>query len=791
MKKIFSIILSVFLTFIVLGCSDGGSDTTSTSENNTSLFPINPSLSASESEKMLLVQSETRPIQVQLTSATKLYTSTTSGRPTHHPDDSYDAADIIINDPDSVFLQSSPVYSSGHRVAFIDRKNDTDWWFALSNQNANASKIIWQVSDKPFSIDKTAWQYTPGLLTSGELSIGSKEFTINFSNLSSEKFSLTTNWLIDTLNDTSRLFPVQQIYYVRAFGVDDNNEIVGGLDRGLEILYGDRLNYQPTEISFISLFDLKSAQYQGVLDYKENGNVLLEATEHSYLYGELNLPWYFRPEGFPKETDTIYLQVSKSILETATDSWRDPPGLVHEIKLTRGMDDFDNFEIFNHAVGIDFPSFAQTPGQYYVRAVALSPGDTAGTVNASYSKNVRIICRARGDSEFTYYPPPPPPVTVQAKLPTVKIIEYQPIKWEESDWMYRFEILRQPTLKEYTNGIINSDALIDGLTVGTVIKYERNSDNESWIESAWNAISSFFSSVLDYAAKVADWVSTAYENAKADLISFVAQNIPLPAGYNDKLEDALGYMVDYGLVSVGIPPELPNFDQLSEMGVDYLASTALDMANIPETDRTKQMVEDLAVAVHQSLSDAATSGNPPNPLNWSFVRQDPSAMYRRAYILLEISNPYGGDIYTSSGVLSGKVFRQLTSDELDIGGDSDKIWMNSAYGGSTYFELFRPLSDIQIPRLMPGQTLRIPVYFQEYTGAAFPFHEHVVDLNDFLRMYNSFEYFTFSLNITFDLPAVEAYAASLGQSGAESGYKYQETSRGVSFTADPSAVYTP
>jgi len=464
---------------------------------------------------------------------------------------------------------------------------------------------------------------------------------------------------------------------------------------------------------------------------------------------------------------------------------------VHEIKVIAGQAEFDSFASNPyHAIPIDIQSFATTiPSQFYIRAVALKSGSTIGSIVANYSKTV-LIKYGDDDTDFTLYTPPEV-IAYDANLPDVNLLQYQPIRWQYSDWMYYYQVVRQPTQKDYystlpASALPNPNSLMQNLPVGSVIHFMPPPPQDtSWLQDAWSSISNFFSSISDFLADVANWVSESYADMKADLVAFVADNLPLvPDDLRDELNSALSYGLDYGLASVGIPPSLPNFDELSNMGADYIAATALEQAGIPATSITTDTVRDLGDKVGDSINDAANSGNSPNPLNWDFVKPYAPAIYRQAYIQFQISNPSNQE--TPPGVLKGKVFRQLESSEL---GDSHKMDISSAYGG-LYFELYRPVSEVHIPRLLPGQTLTIPIFLEEYTGQAYPGSNLAVQPNDFLKMYNYFDYFKFSFNIEFILPPAQQAAVASGEPSDQL-YKYALTSKGFNFTSDPAFEYIP
>jgi hypothetical protein len=85
-------------------------------------------------------------------------------------------------------------------------------------------------------------------------------------------------------------------------------------------------------------------------------------------------------------------------------------------------------------------------------------------------------------------------------------------------------------------------------------------------------------SVVDFVTDAVNWVSSAYSDLKNTVVSFVANFVP--SSLCDK--SCLGTLLDAGLAAMGIPPSLPNFDQLVNEGLDYLAAEAVAQLGIPQ-----------------------------------------------------------------------------------------------------------------------------------------------------------------------------------------------------------------
>jgi hypothetical protein len=761
------------------------------------LFPTRPSISLAEKNSIQFEPAQTAYL-FEFINAVELYSSTGPGKPSSLPGTMHILTPSIIL-PGTIFTSDPPVYTNGFRDSFVQEGGDEVLWFAWKSSNSRVSSVVWQIADRPFVNDGENYGNPPGLLKSGVLGSGEKEFSIDFSKLGNYSLGFTftmpgfsiTNPLIPTFTsivDEDRVNPEQKIYYVRAFAKDSAGNIIGEPGKGLEILYGDRVDFIPSIIQFINPFELLFGAHNGPGGaQKEFYNAFLNTYKRTYEPGSSGL-LYFRPEGMPSDTDTILIQVCTLQPTYKKGNWRDPAGLVYEVMIKKGEPEFDNLSDEDHGIAIDVNAFAKNPpANYYVRAVALSDGPVAGTVKDTYSKVV-LLNYGELDSQFEFIPPPEV-IYLDAGVPELKLLEYHHHWDADPEWMYYFEVVRQPKYSEYyalmpSMFVNNANELVPGMTPGTVLYTKpQPKDDDGWWDKVKDAISDVFGSIKDFVASVTNWVSSAYADLKSGMISFVAENMPLvPDEYRDELKKALETMVDSGLASMGIPPELPNFDQLTSMGADYLAATALQQAGIPADEWTKDMVKDLGKGIAESATSAASSGNSPNPFNWNFVRQYPGKMYQPAYILIELKN--NSSEVSPGGTLSGKVFANIQSSELS---DPNKMTLSSAFGGTLYFELYRPVHGMKIPELQPGQTMQIPIFLEKYTGMAFSFSPHVVTEVEFGRLYNQIGEYTFSFTINYDLPPIDDYAADLGlePKGRYHVYEYTKSSDSFGFTRVP------
>jgi hypothetical protein len=688
-----------------------------------------------------------------------------------------------------------------------------------SDAAAQASKIIWQVSLVPFSGGPAAAGHKPGgLLLSGELPGSAGAFTVDFAKVYASDYKLhhpasgtkagtlpnlggsqfkpnidLPNIAFDLLSafDSRETIPLRT-YYVRAFPVDGSGSSIGDSGVGLPVLYGDPLPIPKKSgmnltLPAISLkFSLMPARQAGEVSFGgEFPNNFADFSEVT-MYNNSAKSYYVLPSGFSSSTQKLLIQVSLSdYTGTSSSDWNAPSGLVYEAGYSSGDTVLEELlEKHSEGIAIDFSKFVPDDSslpekeyiQYFVRAVALTAGTQPGTAAASYSETIIINYGEYQAGDFKFYPP----VSIDPRIPVIEKLTYTPVQWEATNWQYHYVVTRQPTEKEVFMGIWGSDEPYDAYPAGTKLDFTPQPENKSWWEEAWDAITDFFGSIVDFVAKIANWVSKAYADLKSGLINIVVS--ALPGDLQGPLRTALTALVDYGLASMGIPPTLPNFDDLANMGTDYLASVAMQQAGIPADSILEYGAQELAGKIGDSLTASAKGGSP-NPMNWDFVKLDPDDLYRPAYLTLELYNPY--DTPTPAGKLSftADKFMDMTKN----GSDSAITYIYAAYG-SSYVCLYKPVFGMEIPPLAPGQHLTVPVILEEYAGIPFPGCSAPVTSDAVKLMYNALGEFDYNLYIAYDLPPIGEEAKNQGYT-EEAIYSYSTLGSSASFTIAPYEAY--
>ena len=189
--------------------------------------------------------------------------------------------------------------------------------------------------------------------------------------------------------------------------------------------------------------------------------------------------------------------------------------------------------------------------------------------------------------QYECFQPNPPgycPTPVVAEKPFIlDILSYQGIQW--------------PLEAKFRCYVVTETTTLYKGTV-TEITYPQGKEfcppkpkNKEWYEVAAEAF-------VDFVTGAVNWASEAFDDLKGAVVDFVAQNVPGLTIICPKT--CLSAVLDAGLVALGVPPSLPNFDELMEQGFDYLAQQAVSEIGIPP-----ELVEQVAVEGGIDLATAA------------------------------------------------------------------------------------------------------------------------------------------------------------------------------------------
>jgi len=183
---------------------------------------------------------------------------------------------------------------------------------------------------------------------------------------------------------------------------------------------------------------------------------------------------------------------------------------------------------------------------YYVRVVAL---DAAGRLLGQPSSPVRVV----------YGTAAPPSVSIGGAAPA------SPTARKASLRIRAYSPVRLASLDAHKHWIVTADVPGPGHTVlyrkGQKLYWDPDAPRDrDVVEQVIGA----FESLVDFFVSAVNWVAHAYQDIKAALVSIVP-------GCDGTCREILSAGLDLALASMGIPPSLPDFDQLVDLSKGYVA----------------------------------------------------------------------------------------------------------------------------------------------------------------------------------------------------------------------------
>lgn len=757
-------------------------------------------------------------------------------RPIYEPKITISAAKAITN-------SGAREFSSAPFAAFVDSEGSQILPIKIqlpSDVVGQTSKIIWQVSKVPFvglpvgPITKSS----RAVVLSGSVPANTTNFNIDFSKikhssiLAMQSESKVASLILPNIKPNLPVIPTLPVikpwsiessiitgennntgpvtYYVRAYPVNAAGFSIGDTGSGLPVLYGKPLpekksSLPPLVIPSATDFKIKPAQFSGpITTGKENPNTFVDQAE-VYMY-DVPSKYSFLPVNIPQGIQKLLIQVTLSSPSSTSDSWNNPQGLVYEETYLPDDPVFTSLKNANTlGIAIDFAKFAPSVEKlggealtYYVRSVVLSEGNQPGIVHAKYSNAVKLNYGKYNYDGIKYYPQ----ILIDPIIPDIVSVKYQPIKWELSGWIYRYVVIEQPTYADVFGSLAksittNPNSLYPGYKVGDKLDFTPKPESKTWWEQAWEAITKFFTDLVNVVMGIVNWVSDTFAKIKAGMINFVLNVLDLPEPFNSLLGTALEALLDYGLMYLGIPPTLPNFNDLANMGVDYLATLALETAGIPAADDLataalnkagvpgefqgyfKDQAEKVGKEMKNEFTNAAKSNPEPNPMNWNFIKYDPEYLYKPGYIIVKIKNPY--KVPTPKGSLNFRVDKVM--DTTKVGKDVAITDIYAAYH-TAHIQVYKPVVGMEIPSLAPGQSIDVPIILEEYIGIPLYNGGPSVIPNMFSKMYHDLGKHNFRITIDYDLPTIAEAKAEQGLT-KEGIYSYKTTYSEYNFSVEP------
>ncbi|GEM_PF-7028391 len=291
-------------------------------------------------------------------------------------------------------------------------------------------------------------------------------------------------------------------------------------------------------------------------------------------------------------------------------------------------------------------------------------------------------------------PAPPPP----KNYPTVAIDSWRPAQHvEASDAFYgppsqpSSIITTAPVpattiisaFPSYVQESINSQVIQPGVNLipaNSTIYLDWSPPDEG--TDGWDAFCDFVSQLGDYITSAIDWVSSTFNQIKNDAVSVVA-GVMTSVGVPSSIANAVAnVVVDAVMSSAGIPPSLPDMDQLENMGIGFVVDTAseeagIDPAVVNAATSTVVTPNQLRQGINQTISQvksAQQGGGVPG--NW-FV-PDPAILYHPPVLFLRaIYDPavvQGKVVFNAAGCPTSTSTPKVNlSPDTNSGGDANPV----------------------------------------------------------------------------------------------------------------------
>ncbi len=276
---------------------------------------------------------------------------------------------------------------------------------------------------------------------------------------------------------------------------------------------------------------------------------------------------------------------------------------------------------------------------YYIRIVPL--GGRQAPVDAP--TNTIIV---KWDETLWGYSHPKPPCTPVSHETdyTITNIEYTPAHFPERNCTYsndaeNIDCKNCVVVASIKDAAVNEQYQKWGMGVNIGDRRCPAKKKESWYEKTIGTAADFVTKTVNGASKLyndaKDYAKTKFKeincNASGTMkIINPVTNLQEAAG-PEVCEALSGAAFDIGMAAMGIPPSIPNMDDLTNMGVDYALKLAIEQAGVNCDETCQELIkkgitESVKYSAEKNFVDAG----------YYTVKPDPRGFYRNAYITITI-----------------------------------------------------------------------------------------------------------------------------------------------------------
>ena len=310
------------------------------------------------------------------------------------------------------------------------------------------------------------------------------------------------------------------------------------------------------------------------------------------------------------------------------------------------------------SIPMPIAGFSEAGTSYFVRVipfsnsngvkVPLAPPTNWIPITLTYSKDEQVLKAAidaaeakRAKDEAQVKASTDVAIQYLKKAYSIRILSYIPPKFRDDPAAMQNFLCTHDTQFAYKDS--NGNQCVTNIGVGqtydmTEVKNLINSE-KSWEQDLW-----------DVTSATLNMASSAYQGAKSGLVNGIADGIEVATGQKvpPEVRAAMLTGLNMAIAYCGIPPSIPNIDQIYNRGIDYLSQTVVDEAISQATGiSVEQFGVDPAtgMAVGQQVKKPATESftnflntlthpapfEADNPESWGipapFFRRRPAMLY--------------------------------------------------------------------------------------------------------------------------------------------------------------------
>jgi|GEM_PF-968662 len=658
-----------------------------------------------------------------------LYTSADSGlfsvtlppTPTPTPTPSPTPTPIVIPPSFIPFTPSADVAYQIGTDAFINIGQDGLRWFLAIFDTDRAERAIWQLSKTPFSTAEPDPLHPNALLASGDLSIdkASAAGTINL------EFAVDYSAIIHAIHgepyenhgtefvlaEDAVLLPQEQYnLYLRVLVLDANGEIIGDPDQGLTTPCGFPLVQQVSEL--LPEFP------EPLVELWISGASSDTANQYLNMVHDPNTPVYVLPKDLyrditfvntPKKTRSITIQVSSLPFPADLNSFETVPGLLY----TNVSGEEYSYSNNTHSLALPLyeflPSYEElgdSTAAFYVRAVYLTEAEDDPSARIPQSSEVQTIyCNRDGppsDSSSLIFVQTQS-TEVKSHVPYTVFMAFFPAEFEHPNADEYFEVCRRILWNEMEMTLTTPDGVLYPYIIHyqktgiTPEQYQELLDKYLPVGASFHLTieTHWYDEFVNLLSEIYNAIRDAYNGLQGEFADFVADNIPLIGdAARDVVRSAIKTVVKVGLASIGLPPELPDFERLAADGLEYCIEVAINEAcetyGVP-LDELPEDVRDRVTSEMTAKFEELATMNHANPLDVDYLRPARDYQYTPGYIT---------------------VFVQNFSDEVSAPGTLYASYRSEKRSLVKYYESVR----VPVPQLLPGDYLAINVFLTPSIG---------------------------------------------------------------------------